>query len=132
MQTTRRTFLGAMGAAAALGVVGERAIPEAHGAAPATRTVPTASGEKMLFWVAASTPCDKNLNFDAELYKDLLAYLKSQGADGVVVLGTTGEFPSFSFAERKKIAETALKNRHGLNIIVGPGTSNFSENIELS
>jgi len=91
-----------------------------------------ASGEKMLFWVAASTPCDKNLNFDAELYKDLLAYLKAQGADGVVVLGTTGEFPSFSFAERKKIAETALKNRNGLNIIVGPGTSNFPETVELS
>ena len=65
----------------------------------------------MLFWVAASTPCDKDLKFDPELYKDLLAYLKGQGADGVVVLGTTGEFPSFSFAERKKIAETALKNQ---------------------
>jgi 4-hydroxy-tetrahydrodipicolinate synthase len=91
-----------------------------------------ASGEKMLFWVAASTPCDKDLKFDPELYKDLLAYLKAHGADGVVVLGTTGEFPSFSFAERKKIAETALKNRNGLNIIVGPGTSNFPETIELS
>jgi 4-hydroxy-tetrahydrodipicolinate synthase len=132
MQTTRRTFLGAMGAAAALGVVGERAIPEAHGAAPATRTVPTASGEKQLFWVAASTPCDKNLNFDPELYKDVLAYLKENGADGVVVLGTTGEFPSFSVEERKKIAESAFKHRNGLNIIVSPGTANFPETLELS
>jgi 4-hydroxy-tetrahydrodipicolinate synthase len=121
-----------MGAAAALGVVGERAIPEAHGAAPATRTVPTASGEKQLFWVAASTPCDKNLNFDPELYKDVLAYLKENGADGVVVLGTTGEFPSFSVEERKKIAESAFKHRNGLNIIVSPGTANFPETLELS
>jgi len=85
-----------------------------------------------LFWVAASTPCDKNLKFDEELYKDLLAYLKSNGADGVVVLGTTGEFPSFSVAERKKVAETAFKRRNGLNIIVSPGTANFPETLELS
>lgn len=133
MQTTRRTFLGAMGAAAALGVVGETAIPEASNAAlPRAANVAPASGEKVLFWVAASTPCDKNLNFDPELYKDVLAFLKERGADGVVVLGTTGEFPSFSVAERKKIAEVAFKNRNGLNIIVSPGTANFPETLELS
>ena len=140
---TRRKFLGSVGAAAALGVAGG---PAFGGGVAETITknsdeiergsadiaAEAASGEKMLFWVAASTPCDKDLKFDAELYKDLLAYLKSQGADGVVVLGTTGEFPSFSFAERKKIAETALKNRNGLNIIVGPGTANFPETLELS
>jgi 4-hydroxy-tetrahydrodipicolinate synthase len=103
-----------------------------RGSADAAAAAAAGAAEKMLFWVAVSTPCDKNLNFDAELYKDLLAYLKAQGADGVVVLGTTGEFPSFSFAERKKIAETALKNRNGLNVIVGPGTANFPETIELA
>jgi 4-hydroxy-tetrahydrodipicolinate synthase len=132
MQTTRRTFLGTMGAAAALGVVGEAAIPEANGGIPPASHVPPAPTEKQLFWVAASTPCDKNLNFDPDLYKDVLAYLKEKGADGVVVLGTTGEFPSFSVAERKKIAETAFQHRNGLNIIVSPGTANFPETLELS
>jgi 4-hydroxy-tetrahydrodipicolinate synthase len=132
MQTTRRTFLGAMGAAAAFGVVGETTVPEAQGGVPATPNAQPASGEKQLFWVAASTPCDKNLNFDPELYKDVLAYLKEKGADGVVVLGTTGEFPSFSVEERKKIAESAFKHRNGLNIIVSPGTANFPETLELS
>ena len=51
---------------------------------------------------------------------------------GLAVLGSTGEYPSFSAAERKKIAETALKNRNGLNIIICSGTSNFPETIELS
>jgi 4-hydroxy-tetrahydrodipicolinate synthase len=121
-----------MGAAAALGVVGESAIPAtSSGLAPVANAPAAAANDKVLFWVAASTPCDKSLNFDPELYKDLLAYLKEKGADGVVVLGTTGEFPSFSFAERKKIAETAFKHRSGLNIIVGPGTSNFPETLEL-
>lgn len=137
MQTTRRTFLGAMGAAAAMGVVGSGDADRALGsAAPhprrTTSAIPPAAGDKQLFWVAASTPCDKNLNFDAELYKDVLSFLKQNGADGVVVLGTTGEFPSFSVAERKKIAEVAFKNRDGLNIIVSPGTANFPETLELS
>jgi len=106
-ETTRRTFLGGVGAAAVLGVLGETAIPEAHGSlAPASR-VPPAATEKQLFWVAASTPCDKGLNFDPELYRDVLAYLKEKGADGVVVLGTTGEFPSFSFARRLSSTGTA-------------------------
>jgi 4-hydroxy-tetrahydrodipicolinate synthase len=140
---TRRKFLASVGAAAALGVAARTAFSADRTAGGtmaknsndeerSTADAAAASGEKMLFWVAVSTPCDKDLKFDPELYKDLLAYLKSQGADGVVVLGTTGEFPSFSFAERKKIAETALKNRNGLNIIVGPGTSNFPETLELS
>jgi 4-hydroxy-tetrahydrodipicolinate synthase len=106
----------------------EAAPPVPSGSLAATPS----AGEKQLFWVAASTPCDKSLNFDPELYKDVLAYLKANGADGVVVLGTTGEFPSFSVAERKKIAEVAFKNRNGLNIIVSPGTANFPETLELS
>src|SRR5262249_47816038 len=132
MQTTRRTFLGSVGAAAALGVAGGMKIPEVTAAPTGAARVPAPSNEKVLFWVAASTPCGKDLKFDEELYKDLLAYLKANGADGVVVLGTTGEFPSFSVAERRKIAETAFKHRNGLNIIVSPGTANFPETLELS
>jgi 4-hydroxy-tetrahydrodipicolinate synthase len=134
MQTTRRNFLEAMGAAAALGVVGETAMRGATTAMPgdAKSAAAQAPGDKQLFWVAASTPCDKNLNFDPELYRDVLGYLKEKGADGVVVLGTTGEFPSFSVAERKKIADVAFKHRNGLNVIVSPGTANFPETLELS
>ena len=117
--TTRRTFLGAMGAAAAM-------------AAPRGTKSTSGTNEKCLFWVAACTPCDKSLKFDEGIYKDMMAYFKDQGADGVVVTGTTGEYPSFSMAERKKIQETALKHRAGLNVIVSTGTPNFPETIELS
>lgn len=132
MRTTRRTFLAAVGATAALGVTTGPKLPEAPAKGPRTLKLPAAPGEKVLFWVAASTPCDKNLKFDEEVYKDLLAYLKTNGADGVVVLGTTGEFPSFSVAERKKVAEIAFRHRNGLNIIVSSGTANFPETLELS
>jgi 4-hydroxy-tetrahydrodipicolinate synthase len=119
-ETTRRSFLGAAGAAVAM-------------AAPRSTKVPGATAEKCLFWVAACTPCDKNLKFDDAYYKDMMAYFKDQGADGVVVTGTTGEYPSFSMAERKKIQETALKHRAGLtSVIVSTGTPNYPETLELS
>jgi len=118
-ETTRRTFLGAMGAAAAM-------------ASPRGSKVQNSTTEKCIFLIAACTPCDKNLRFDDGVYKDMMAFFKDQGADGVVVLGTTGEYPSFSVAERKKVAETALKHRAGLSIIVSSGTPNFPETIELS
>src|SRR5689334_8424912 len=130
MPTTRRDFLGSAGAAA-LGVASGAKISDLSFPSSDAPAKP-ATTEKVLFWVAASTPCDKSLKFDQELYKDLLTYLKSNGADGVVVLGTTGEYPSFSLAERRKIAETAFKHRNGLNVIVSSGTSNFPETIELS
>ena len=120
MPSTRRTFLGSLAA-----------VPLAEAASRGAKT-PTTPQEKCLFWVAAATPCDKNLKFDEGIYKEMMAWFKSNGADGVVVLGTTGEYPSFSVAERKKVAETALKNRNGLNVIVSPGTPNFPETIELS
>ena len=104
MQSTRRTFLGAVGSAAVASAASRGA------------KAPAASDNKCLFWIAAATPCDKNLKFDEGVYKEMMPYFKENGADGVVVLGTTGEYPSFSMAERKKVAETALKHRSGLNI----------------
>src|SRR5690242_18343046 len=120
MQSTRRTFLGAVSSAAVASAASRGA------------KAPAASDNKCLFWIAAATPCDKNLKFDEGIYREMMSYFKENGADGVVVLGTTGEYPSFSVPERKKVAETALKHRSGLNIIVSPGTPNFPETIELS
>jgi 4-hydroxy-tetrahydrodipicolinate synthase len=124
METTRRNAIGLMGAAAAAAMLVKPA-----SAAP-TRIL--GSSNKTMFWIATVTPCDKNLKFDPGAFKDILAWYKENGADGIVVLGTTGEFASFSVAERKQIAEVALKNKRGMNMIIGPGTSNFPETLELA
>jgi 4-hydroxy-tetrahydrodipicolinate synthase len=118
MDTTRRIFVG-MGAAAV-----------AAGASPAVSAPVSSAKDK--FWVAAITPCDKNYEFNAAAYKEYIAWWKSQGADGILVLGTNGEGPSFSVSERKKILEVAMKNKNGLDIIVGTGCANFKEAIDLS
>src|SRR5229473_2038933 len=122
---TRRTFLESVGAAAALGVAGRAAFGgEAAAAEDGAKNMDDAergsadaaapSGEKMQFWVAVSTPCDKNLNFDPELYKDLLAYLKTQGADGVVGLGTS------NFPETIELSKHAEENGADGLLIVPP------------
>ena len=125
METTRRDALGLMGAAAVTAAI-------TAGAVAAKAAPQIGSPIKTLFWTASVTPCDKSLKFDPGAFRDILAWYKHCGADGVVVLGTSGEFPSFSMAERKLIAETALKDKIGLNIIVGPGTSNLPETVELA
>ena len=118
MKTTRRGFLGAVSAATAVA-----ATPRA------AKTAAVKSGPNL--YVAAVTPCDKNNRFDEGLYRDLMPFFKERGADGVVALGTTGEFPSFSVAERKRAAEVALKHRSGLRMIVQVGTPNLPETLEL-
>jgi 4-hydroxy-tetrahydrodipicolinate synthase len=97
----------------------------------ASRSAKTTSPSGPRFYVAVVTPCDSRGRFDDALYRDLMPFLKERGADGVVVLGTTGEFASFSTAERKKVAETALKHRSGLEMIIQVGTSNLPETLEL-
>jgi len=118
METSRRVFLGAMGAAASAAAM--NAADSGGTARPAPR-----------FYVAAVTPCDSKGKFDDGAYRDMLAYFKDRGADGVLVLGTTGEFPSFSVAERKKVAEVALKHKAGMQMLVQVGTPNLPETLEL-
>lgn len=135
METTRREALGWMTRREAVGVMA--------GAVAATALMPGAvtasaaerklgSKTKTLMWVASVTPCDKNLKFDPGAFRDMLAWFKHNGADGIVVLGTTGEFPSFSVAERQLITETAMKNKLGMNMIINPGTPNFPETLYLA
>ena len=121
MDATRRDAMGLVGAAAAAMAAGQALAAPNLG-----------SPVKTLFWTASVTPCDKSGKFDPGAMRDVLAWFKHCGADGVVVLGTSGEFPSFSVAERKLVAETALKNKQGLNVIIGPGTPNFPETLELA
>lgn len=125
IDTSRRDALQLLGGLAAASAIGSNA--------PATAATPRlGSKSKTLYWVASVTPCDRRGNFDPGAMAAVMQWHKKCGADGVVVLGTSGEFPSFSVKERRFITETALKHRNGLNIMVGPGTPNIIETTELA
>jgi 4-hydroxy-tetrahydrodipicolinate synthase len=70
---------------------------------------------------------------DVESCLKLYDYLIENKIDGVAVFGTSGEFPHISLAEKKKLIKAAapqIKNR--AEYVVGTGTMNADETIELS
>ncbi len=123
MNLNRRTFVGMSIAAAAA----TRAMAKAP-----KSTIDPLKAPRDRFWIAALSPLDSRGNFKNGANDEMLAFWKEAGADGVLLLGTTGEGQSFSVAERKRILENASRNKHGLDFIVGTGTANIAETIELS
>ncbi|MDR1887177.1 MAG: dihydrodipicolinate synthase family protein [Prevotellaceae bacterium] len=70
---------------------------------------------------------------DVESCLKLYDYLINNNIDGIAVFGTSGEFPHIPTAEKKKLIKAAapqIKNR--AEYIVGTGTMNADETIELS
>ena len=62
---------------------------------------------------AAPTPFDANGEIRLSAYCDFLAFISARGVEGVVVNGTTGEFPSLDADERQKLYTTARVNFSG-------------------
>lgn len=73
--------------------------------------------------VALVTPMDNKNNIDFATLKSLLEWHISEGTDGAVVLGTTGESSTISFEERGEIIKEAINTVNGaFPIIIGTGT----------
>jgi hypothetical protein len=92
METTRREALEMM-SAAALTMAGMTAANAQDQPKPRSR-------DKSIMWVASPTPCDKNLKVDLGAMRAQMQWFEHNGADGITVLGSGGEYPSFSMAER--------------------------------
>jgi 4-hydroxy-tetrahydrodipicolinate synthase len=60
-----------------------------------------------------------------------LRWLAESGLDGAVVLGSNGEFPSFTLEERRRIAAAASAARGSLTMILGVGSCAIGEVIEM-
>lgn len=77
------------------------------------------------------TPLDDHFEFDADALRAHLVWLSSQGLDGALVLGTNGEFPSLSLAERMRVAEIAAGSDSGLQMMLGVGSCSLVEVLEM-
>jgi 4-hydroxy-tetrahydrodipicolinate synthase len=73
------------------------------------------------------TPLDDALAFDQSAQATHLNWLASEGLDGALILGTNGEFPSFSLNERRAVAEAAAAADSGLDLILGVGSCSLPE-----
>ena len=82
--------------------------------------------------VALITPFD-NGDLSEDGYIKLINYHLQNGTNGVVPGGTTGESPTLSHNEHKKIIEIAVKECKGkIPVLAGTGSNSTDEAIELS
>ena len=82
--------------------------------------------------VALITPFQNN-TLNEDVYRKLIHYHLKNGTNGIVPGGTTGESPTLSHDEHKKIIEIAVKECSGkIPVIAGTGSNSTSEAIDLS
>jgi 2-dehydro-3-deoxy-D-pentonate aldolase len=83
------------------------------------------------FYVAQLSLVDSQGHPRPEWIAAHLHWLKQNGVDGVLILGTNGEFPHFSVAQRKQYLETLLPLNPGLELMVNIGAANLPDVLEL-
>ncbi len=86
-------------------------------------------------YAAAVTPLNPDLSPDLDSLPNLLQFLEQRGCHGVLLMGTTGEGPSFSTAERTQIFEVAAAARRdlpNLRLLAGTGTPSLEDTISLT
>ena len=82
--------------------------------------------------VALITPF-KNNSLNEDVYRNLIHYHLENGTNGIVPGGTTGESPTLSHDEHRKIIEISVKECNGkIPVIAGTGSNSTSEAVELS
>ena len=82
--------------------------------------------------VALITPF-KNDKLDEEAYIKLIHFQISNGTNGLVPAGTTGESPTLSHDEHQKVIELCIKESNGKKIVIaGTGSNSTKEAISLT
>ncbi|GIV04581.1 MAG: putative DapA-like lyase [Fimbriimonadales bacterium] len=82
--------------------------------------------------VAAITPFTAEGSIDAPYFARLLAYFEANGAQGVVVAGSTGEGPSLSAPEKSQLYELAVQAKGNLQITAGVLVCSLDEALYLA
>ena len=86
-------------------------------------------------YVAAVTPVTADLHPELDAIPDLLAFYARRGCHGALILGTTGEGPSFSHAERLSIlkAGTAIwETFPDFKLLAGTGMVSLDATIQMN
>jgi len=75
----------------------------------------------------------KNGQFDEAAYRELIELQVKGGIHGIVPCGTTGESPTLSHAEHKRVVETCIDQvKKRVVVIAGSGSNNTAEALELT
>jgi 4-hydroxy-tetrahydrodipicolinate synthase len=84
-------------------------------------------------FVAIVTPMHDDGRVDHARFKSLIDFHVTEGTDGIVVVGTTGESPTVNFDEHKDLLRKAVEYAAGrVPIVAGTGANSTVEAIELT
>lgn len=83
-------------------------------------------------FVALITPFRKG-QVDEKAFGDFVEWQIAQGTHGLVPVGTTGESPTLSHDEHKRVVEICIEAAHGrVPVMAGTGSNSTDEAIELT
>ncbi|MBV2142683.1 4-hydroxy-tetrahydrodipicolinate synthase [Falsochrobactrum sp. TDYN1] len=82
---------------------------------------------------ALVTPFDSEGAFDEKAFRDFVNWQIEEGTQGLVPVGTTGETPTLSHDEHKRVVEACIEVAAGrVPVIAGAGSNSTVEAIELA
>ena len=83
--------------------------------------------------VALITPMRADGSIDEKAYAEFVDWQINEGTDGLVPVGTTGESPTLSHDEHKRVVEIAVEVAKGrVPVIAGAGSNSTAEAIDLT
>jgi 4-hydroxy-tetrahydrodipicolinate synthase len=84
-------------------------------------------------FTALVTPFRKDGSLDEKAFADLVEWQIAEGTQGLVPVGTTGESPTLSHAEHRRVVELCVETAKGrVPVVAGAGSNNTNEAIELA
>lgn len=88
---------------------------------------------KASFITPVVTAFDKNYNLDIKANQRIWDFVIEGGIDGIILMGSTGEFFAMSIEQKKELILEAVKHiNHRVPLIVGTGSTRLEETIELT
>lgn len=89
--------------------------------------------KKAKYLTPVITAFNKEREIDIEGNKEIWEHLINGGVDGIVLLGSTGEFFNMSMLQKKELIKVAIEHiNKRIPLFVGTGSMNIEETIELS
>ncbi len=83
--------------------------------------------------VALITPMRSDGSVDEKAFQDLVEWQISEGTEGLVPVGTTGESPTLSHAEHKRVVEMCVEVARGrVPVMAGAGSNSTAEAIDFA
>src|SRR3978361_2524051 len=75
----------------------------------------------------------KNGSVDEKAFRGLVGWQIAEGTNGLVPVGTTGESPTLSHDEHKRVVEWCIEEAKGrVPVVAGAGSNSTKEAIELA